>query len=213
MQRRSSFSSKACSSNSKVVETTTLAKTKWVALQTLKWIDPEGKERQWDACSRSTKKETNGIDAVCVFARVIYADKPTEVVLVRQFRPPLGCQTIELPAGLIDVGETPLEAAKRELKEETGYVAKNVSEANVATCLSPGLSDEKVKLVFCEVDGDSSCAGESGAQHQSLEESEFVTVIKVPLNQLRKSLDELNAEGHCVFAGLYMMALGMELAR
>jgi 8-oxo-dGTP pyrophosphatase MutT (NUDIX family) len=45
-------------------------------------------------------------------------------VLEKQFRPPVGKVCIEVPAGLIDEGETPEEAAVRELKEETGYVGE-----------------------------------------------------------------------------------------
>ena len=46
-----------------------------------------------------------------------------ELLLERQFRYPLGCVTLELPAGKIDPGEDGFAAAKRELLEETGYVA------------------------------------------------------------------------------------------
>jgi ADP-ribose pyrophosphatase len=51
-------------------------------------------------------------------------NKPTgsEILLQKQYRPPVDKIMIEVPAGLIDEGETPEECAVRELKEETGYV-------------------------------------------------------------------------------------------
>lgn len=51
------------------------------------------------------------------------------MLLQKQFRPPLGQVVIEVPAGLVDEGETPEEAAVRELREETGYVGV-VSESS-----------------------------------------------------------------------------------
>ena len=58
----------------------------------------------------------------------------------------MGTVTLELPAGLIDAGETPAVAALRELKEETGYVA-TVRSVSPAACMSPGLTNETVCLV------------------------------------------------------------------
>ena len=59
-------------------------------------------------------------------AAVIMARKAQgQVLLIRQFRLPLRRDTWELPAGVVDKGETPLRAAKRELREETGYRARS----------------------------------------------------------------------------------------
>lgn len=67
-----------------------------------------------------------------------------QFLLVEQRRRPVGnCPVIELPAGLVDPGETYLEAAQRELLEETGYKAKDWREMGTL-CVSPGLTDELV---------------------------------------------------------------------
>ncbi|MCX7621368.1 MAG: NUDIX hydrolase [Acidimicrobiales bacterium] len=69
-----------------------------------------------------------------------------EVVLVRQYRPPLDAEMLELPAGLRDVaGEDPRIAAARELEEETGYRA-GVIEPLCVFHNSPGFSDEEVHI-------------------------------------------------------------------
>jgi len=66
-------------------------------------------------------------------------------ILERQFRYPLHRHFIEFPAGKIDAGEPPLETAKRELKEETGYVAASWQRlATMHPCI--GYSDEMIEL-------------------------------------------------------------------
>ena len=67
------------------------------------------------------------------------------VLLVKQYRHPIGDLLWEIPAGLIDPGESPLVAAKRELREETGYEAEEWVEG-VSFFTSPGFTDEKITL-------------------------------------------------------------------
>jgi 8-oxo-dGTP pyrophosphatase MutT (NUDIX family) len=59
-------------------------------------------------------------DYVAVFATTDTGD----VILVRQFRPAAECLLLELPAGHVEVGESPEQAARRELREETGFEAQ-----------------------------------------------------------------------------------------
>jgi ADP-ribose pyrophosphatase len=72
-------------------------------------------------------------------------DDRKRVLLVRQYRLPAQRFLWELPAGSVDEGEKPLQTAKRELKEETGYRAKNW-EKLIAFFPSPGFLTEKMTI-------------------------------------------------------------------
>lgn len=71
-----------------------------------------------------------------------------KLVMVRQFRKPAERVMLEVPAGKIDVGETPMQAAVRELKEETGYTAGNVKHL-LSFYPSVGYSQEQLHLYLC----------------------------------------------------------------
>ena len=60
------------------------------------------------------------------YAAVVALTGEQRILLVRQYRPAVERYTLELPSGLVDQGETPLEAASRELAEETGYTADHM---------------------------------------------------------------------------------------
>ena len=69
------------------------------------------------------------------------------LILIEQLRPPLSAKTIELPAGVIDRGETPRRAALRELEEETGYRARSVKPV-FGGSTSPGVTDDQNTICF-----------------------------------------------------------------
>lgn len=69
----------------------------------------------------------SAIDGVGICAILEKPEGP-ELLLQKQFRPPIDKVTIEVPAGLVDQGETAESCALRELKEETGYVGEVVDE-------------------------------------------------------------------------------------
>ena len=78
-------------------------------------------------------------------AVMMAVDDENRVLLVRQFRLPAQTDLWELPAGRIDPGEVPLQTAKRELREETGYTAAEWKEL-VSYFPSPGYVDERMTL-------------------------------------------------------------------
>lgn len=80
---------------------------------------------------------------------VILAKKEDKILLVKQFRYPMKEVLYELPAGKLEIGEDPFEAAKRELEEETGYCANKWTDLGFVYT-SPGYSDEKLYLYEAE---------------------------------------------------------------
>ncbi len=78
-------------------------------------------------------------------AVMLAADEKDRVLLVQQFRLPAGKKLWELPAGKVDEGEVVLETAKRELREETGYSAKNWTKL-VSYFPSPGYVEEYMTI-------------------------------------------------------------------
>jgi ADP-ribose pyrophosphatase len=78
-------------------------------------------------------------------AVILVVDDKKKILLVRQYRLPAGQKLWELPAGKIDDGENALQAAKRELAEETGFKAKTWKK--LATYwASPGFLAEKMNI-------------------------------------------------------------------
>jgi ADP-ribose pyrophosphatase len=81
---------------------------------------------------------------------VVAITREGDILLVRQFRPALRAETLEIPAGLLDVeGESPRDCAVRELVEETGHEARNVRPLG-SFLTSPGMTDERFHLYRAE---------------------------------------------------------------
>ena len=106
---------------------------------------------------------------------VVPVDGDGNVWLVKQFRAPIDQILLEVPAGKLDYkGEDRLEAAKRELQEETGLTAGEWTHlTDIVT--TPGFSDELISLYL---------ARDLSAGQSHPDDDEFLNVVKVPLNEL-----------------------------
>ena len=82
-------------------------------------------------------------------AVMMAVDEENRILLVKQFRLPAKVEMWELPAGRLDAGELPLEAAQRELREETGYSAREWKEL-VSFFPSPGYVEERMTLFLAQ---------------------------------------------------------------
>lgn len=93
----------------------------------------------------ATREVVEHRSAVAILAR----DENGKFLLVRQYRYPVQAELIEIPAGIMEMGEEPLEAAQRELREETGYSAEKWT-AIPPIYSTPGFSDEKLYMFMAE---------------------------------------------------------------
>jgi ADP-ribose pyrophosphatase len=97
----------------------------------------------------------------------------SRILLIRQFRYPIGKYIYEIPAGKLDSGQPPLETMKRELEEETGYRA-GILDHECSFYTTPGISNELIhlytarKLTPCD---------------QNLEEGEHITLEALPIEE------------------------------
>ncbi|KAJ6611786.1 NUDIX hydrolase domain-like protein [Mycena sp. CBHHK59/15] len=200
------------SSRPAIISSTSMSasEARWITLKKIKYSDAEGRERLWECAERTTRK-SSGIDAVAVLAIIRSKTNafPLSTIIIEQYRPPIDKFIIEMPAGLIDEGETPEQAAIRELEEETGYKASGVIEATPVVVCDPGMTTANMKLVVLNVD----LADKMETPEQKLEAGEFIIKRVVELAKLNDELKAYDAKGFVVDARLAHWASGYEMAR
>ncbi|HLU12873.1 MAG TPA: NUDIX hydrolase [Arenimonas sp.] len=144
-------------------------------------------------------ERTNAGSAVIVIA----VTPERKLLFVEQYRIPMGANTIEMPAGLVgdlDAQDTIEEAARRELLEETGWLASEVKVLMIGPT-SSGLTNEQV--AFARARGLTRVHAGGG------DETEDIIVHEVPVDEAPRWLAAKMAEGYAMdpklWAGLWLL--------
>ena len=103
-----------------------------------------------------------------------------KVVLVEQFRKPAEEVLLEIPAGMLEAGEEPIECARRELEEETGYRGNKLKEI-YTFYTSPGFTSEKIHLYL---------ANKLKKYQPATDENEFINLKKLTIKEVKQKLFE-----------------------
>jgi ADP-ribose pyrophosphatase len=192
------------------VEELPASEAKWITLKKIKWSDPDGKERLWECAERKTRG-SSGVDAVAVLAIIRSKTNafPLSTVVIEQYRPPIDKFIIELPAGLVDEGETTEQAAIRELEEETGYKADKVIQSSPIIVSDPGMTTANMKLVIVSVVLEDKMENPDA----KLDVGESIVKRIVELATLNDELKLYDMKGFVVDARLSHFASGYDMAR
>jgi ADP-ribose pyrophosphatase len=136
----------------KILKVEKLTNEKWVNLFAAQY-ENRGHVGRWVFASRQPTPHTGagGGDAVIIAAALHAAGAPPRLVLIREFRIPVGGYVYGLPAGLLEPGEAPEECVRRELLEETGLELVAVRLLTPPLLSSAGLTDETAALAFVDV--------------------------------------------------------------
>ena len=155
---------------------------KFLHLYDLVYKTKNGNDKVYEMISRNDDLRTaNDVTNDKVRGAVILAVTNDEKILInKEFRMACNSYIYNLPAGLIEEGETPEEAAKRELFEETGMEMTDIIAVSRPYFTADGYTNERSVMVFCRVKGEPTNKNES--------EDEEITPMLIDANEARKIL-------------------------
>ena len=140
----------------------------------------------------------NKPDGVILYG--VYGEQKDKVVLIRQYRYPLGDYVYEFPAGLVEDGEDMMDAAIREMYEETGltFVPKDGGSYSRPFFTTIGMTDESCGTVY------GYCSGKPTNTHQ--EASEEIQVVIADREECKRILKEENVAIMCAYMLMHFIA-------
>ena len=165
----------------------------------------DGSKIQYYVASRNKDtghlKATSGhrnADGVILYG--VYGEEKDRIVLVRQYRYPIGDYVYEFPAGLVEPGEDVKAAGIREMYEETGltFTPREGGDYSRPFFTTVGMTDESCGLIF------GYCSGTPSSDHQ--EATEDIQVVLADREECRRILKEENVAVMCAYMMMHFIA-------
>lgn len=173
-----------------------LHETRWLRFIDRVYRTADGETKRWSFIERS------GCSGAVVVIPVTRSS--SRLLLLKQYRVPLQSDVIEFPAGLIDRGESAVQAALRELREETGFTGE-ITSCSGPCCTSPGLTSETVYTATALID-------EQPAGPQQLESSEQIETFLIAPHEAEQNLSRWEAAGAVIDTKVRFLLAGMALS-
>jgi ADP-ribose pyrophosphatase len=166
----------------KILKVEKITNEKWLNLYAASY-EHKGRKGRWIYASRRDSRQQGvAVDAVIIVPILHAKGKPPRLVLVKEFRVPIGGYNYGLPAGLLEPGEGVEETVRREMREETGMEVVRVKRISPPLCSSTGMTDEATVMVFVDVRS-------TPETKQALEGSEDIEVLLLDYEQVSRLCD------------------------
>lgn len=171
----------------KLIDIVELSNNKFLNLYKLKLINRRGVPKDYFLASRRKRDKLSCVTKnhnICDGVMIVPVTEDNEIVMLKQYRPAISDYLYELPAGMVDSGETIEEAARRELFEETGLRAKSYEVLLKPSYTSVGISDETTAVVKMVVEGE--------ITNENEEDNEDIEVFKLKIKDAKEFVKNNN---------------------